>query len=115
MVAAMAIESDTTIPVYIVKDADCLGHNKDKQEDSVVMKLSVSPTNNTVLRYSSLQDSEDVLLVQKGPDGNLYTTGPSLINHTDSHCNQASSNSIDTSHHHQKRKQLENKKVSFIK
>ena len=60
---AVAIESDTTIPVYIVKDADCLGHNKDKQEDSVVMKLSVSPTTNTVLRYSSLQDSEDVLLV----------------------------------------------------
>ena len=43
------------------------------EDPGEVMRLTSS---NSVFKYASMTDADDVLLVQKGADGLLYTTGP---------------------------------------
>lgn len=56
-------QTDTSIPVYIVKDADCLGHNQDLPGQKETIHLS-HDTPNTIFRYTTSEDtSKQVLLV----------------------------------------------------
>ena len=50
------------IPVYIVKDKD--------------YKSAHFNQTNPVFKYAAIDNQSDVLLVQAGADGRLYTTGP---------------------------------------
>lgn len=57
------------IPLYIVKELDCLeGHAVPDHNDL----NHTSP----IFRYAAVDDQKKVLLVKKGADGVLYTTGP---------------------------------------
>lgn len=54
------------IPVYIVKDKDCMNLSKSAHFNQT----------NPVFKYAAIDNQSDVLLVQAGADGRLYTTGP---------------------------------------
>ena len=57
------------IPVYIVKDADCIGHSKDRSESDddqspqAIMESDHEYESSPVYKYFAMHDEEEVLLV----------------------------------------------------